>query len=184
MMKLNKRSLVLLIAVTLLLTFTVSGTVAFLAAGTDPVTNVFTPVEVDTFIDEDVSVGSKSEIKVINKETDKTIPVYVRVAVAGNWVDEAGNIVAPWDDDAITISSAWQKSGEYYYYTYVLPVGATTPNLLATAITDAGMPVGAHHLEVTVVHQSIQATPKDAAKAVWGETAAGLLSDNVAPATN
>ena len=171
MKKFNKKSLVLLVCVAMLLTFTVSGTVAFLADGSGPVTNVFTPVEVDTKIEETVTAGSKSSIRVQNNNQDKNIPVYVRVAVSGYWVDTAGNIVAPWNA-SIKISDTWEQGpGGFYYYKSELAVGALTSNLLAEAISQpTNKPAGADHLVVTVVHQAIQSQPASAATEAWGWT--------------
>lgn len=170
MKRFPKKPLVLLIGVALLLTFTVSGTVAFLADNTAELTNTFTPVEVDTKIVEEVTAGSKSSIKVENIQADNHIPVYVRVAVVGNWVDASGNIVAPWKLDSYN-STDWTKGSDgFYYYKRVLNVGSRTENLLSTPITDANKPEGAADLIVTVVHQSVQAEPASAVTNAWGWT--------------
>lgn len=164
-----KKPVMLLIAVTLLLTFTVSGTVAFLAANTGELTNTFTPVQVDTKIEEGFKDGTKNSIKVLNKNLDTNIPVYVRVAVFGNWVDENGNIVEPWYGP-VSHNDSWEYSGSFYYYKRVLEVGAYTDELLKTPITWDRKPEGAHHLEVSVVHQAIQAEPASAVIDAWGWT--------------
>jgi len=171
MKKFHKKSLVLLVCVALLLTFTVSGTVAFLADNSGPVTNVFTPVEVDTKIVESVTAGSKSSIQVQNNPGDNHIPVYVRVAVSGYWVDDAGNIVAPWNEP-IEIKDTWMLGpGGFYYYKSELAVGVSTDNLLAKAISQpANKPAGADHLVVTVVHQAVQSQPATAVQNAWGVT--------------
>ena len=168
MKRFHKKSLVLLAALTLLLTVTVSGTVAFLSVSSGPVTNTFTPVQVDTVINETVSKGEKSSITVTNKDLKKNIPVYVRVAVYGNWVDATGKILQPWSVLSSYNTAYWEESGGYYYYKSELAVGATTSNLLEDPITDAEMPAGADHLEVVVVHQAIQSQPIDAVKSAWG----------------
>ena len=170
MKRFPKKPLVLLIGIALLLTFTVSGTVAFLADNTAELTNTFTPVEVDTRIVEGITAGSKSSIAVENIRADNHIPVYVRVAVMGNWVDASGKIVAPWKLTSYNTANWELGPGNFYYYKGVLAVGATTPNLLSGAITETGKPDGAHHLEVTVVHQSVQADPASAVTNAWGWT--------------
>ena len=173
MKRFPKKPLVLLIGIALLLTFTVSGTVAFLADNTAELTNTFTPVEVDTKIIENVSAGAKSSIKVQNIQADNHIPVYVRVAVVGNWVDENGAIVAPWELSAYNTASWTKRSDGFYYYNSVLPVGDTTAELLASGgikESDYTRPEGADHLVVTVVHQSIQADPASAVTNAWGWT--------------
>lgn len=157
MKRIPVKTLVLLAAAAVLLTFAVGGTVAFLTAGPKVVVNTFSPVQVDTKIVENLSVESKSGIAVQNPQNDKSIPAYVRVAVVGNWVDAEGNIVAPWSAPT-SPASGWTRGNDgFYYYNSILAVGKTTSDLFSSAITHAGMPEDAHHLMVTVVHQSIQA---------------------------
>lgn len=176
MKKLHRKSLVLLIALALLLTCAVSGTVAYLSVESGPVTNTFTPVQVDTKIVETLQkvngVQTKSGIQVLNKDLATNIPVYVRVAVYGNWVDANGRIIAPWSGLSEYNEDKWTKVGNYYYYKDVLAVGETTENLLAAnaPIYEESKPEGVQRLEVTVIHQSIQAEPVGAVKDAWGWT--------------
>lgn len=182
MKKFHKKSLMLLVCVTLLLTFTVSGTVAFLADNSGSVTNTFTPVEVDTKIVEAVTAGSKSSIQVQNNVGDNHIPVYVRVAVSGYWVDASGtNIVEPWDG-AIVVNETpnsdandkiangkWGFSGGYYYFTVPVKQGELTTNLLRDPITGTKRENG-DYLVINVVHQAIQSQPASAVTEAWGWT--------------
>lgn len=178
MKKFHKKSLVLLVCVAMLLTFTVSGTVAFLADNSGSVTNTFTPVEVDTMIveNEDFSTTHiKKSIQVKNNPGENHIPVYVRVSVSGYWVDADGNIVAPWDGSFDYNDASWTKENGFYYYRSELAVGDTTEDLLAENATISqptgdDVPAGADHLVVTVVHQAIQSQPVDAVKAAWNWT--------------
>lgn len=156
MKKFHGKSIVLLAVLAVMLALPVSGTMAYLVVGTGELVNTFTPVQVDTVINETVVKGSKSAIKVENKDDEKNIPVYVRVAVVGNWVNESGQIVAPWPAPAC--ASGWTKAGDgFYYYNSVLQVGTETSELFSVAITEEGKPDGADHLVVTVVHQAVQA---------------------------
>ncbi len=178
MKKFHKKSLVLLVCVTLLLTFTVSGTVAFLADNSGSVTNTFTPVEVDTYIYEVTAAGNKSVIQVVNKTGNQYIPVYVRVAVSGYWVNTDGNIVEPWDgqlsvngtpDTNMTDNVAngkWVRSGNYYYFTVPVKQGEVTTNLLASAIKGTKKDNG-DYLVINVVHQAIQSQPASAVTEAW-----------------
>lgn len=165
MKKLNKKSLVLLICAALLLTFTVSGTVAYLVADTDPVENVFTPASVDTEIFEEVSGNTKSVIKVTNAQN--SIDVFVRVAVIGNWVKD-GQVVESWTPAAnqFNLTDWVEHDGFYYFKSVVAPRGATS-DLLATNIVSTTRESDGAHLEVTVIHQSIQAEPETTVEQVW-----------------
>lgn len=169
MKKLNKKSLVLLVCVALLLTCAVGSTVAYLKDKTDSITNTFTPAEVTTEIVEGFDEDVKSNVGVKNTGT---VPVYVRVAVIGNWCDENGNVVAPWTDNISYNTTNWKKVDGYYYYMGVLNAGASTPNLFDSyTYKDADIPAGADHLVLTVLHQSIQAEPDAAIKDKWGSDA-------------
>ena len=170
MKKFHMKSLLLLTALVMLLTCTVSGTAAFLTVGSGTVTNTFTPIQVDTKIEETFSKdGGKTSIKILNKDDPKNIPVYVRAAIYGYWVKE-GKIVAPWLG-SVSATDSWTCVNGYYYYTKVLEVGTTTDELLQSPITAGTPPVEGAHLELTVVHQAIQTTPADAlADAGWDWT--------------
>ncbi len=155
-----KKSWILIAAVTLLLTFTVSGTVAWLADSTGELVNTFTPGTVDTEVDEpNKTEQSKPEIYIKNKGS---VDVYVRVAIVANWVKD-GKVVAKWEGPIVYDTAYWTLDGGYYYYNKVLPANAdtarVTDNLLKNPITydsDAA-PVEEAELEVMVIHQSIQA---------------------------
>ncbi len=164
MMKITKKSLLLLIATALLLTVTVSGTVAYLMAGTDPVVNNFTPGVMDTKIEEVVSTGAKDSI-VIELHNDSNMDAYVRVALIGNWIDAQGNVIAPWNPQEMASGfvlndAAWVRGpGGYYYHKTRIKPGQPTANLLKQrlVITQGDMQSGAKELVLAVVHQSIQA---------------------------
>ena len=173
MKKLHRKGIVLLIALALLLTCAVGGTVAYLSVGSGPVTNTFTPAILDTKIVEDFADGEKSSIAVQN---NGTIDAYVRVGVYGYWAVKDGDnerIVAPWAS-TVTPADGWEKGADgWYYYPQKLTPNATTPNLLSPAITAADKPAGydTAYLVVNVIHQSIQTEPDQAlSDAKWGWT--------------
>lgn len=162
MKKLNTKSLVLLVCVALLLTCAVGSTVAYLVDKTDSITNTFTPAKVTTEITEDFDKKVKSSIKIHNK--DESINVWVRVAIIGNWVKD-GQIVAPWTGTVDCNTPDWSlESDGYYYYKSVVEPGKSTTELLKTGIT-AEMREDGAHLEITVIHQSIQSDGIDAENA-------------------
>lgn len=184
-MKLNKKSLVLLVCVALLLTFAVSGTVAFLADNSGPVVNEFTPTEVDTEIEEPgfEETNVKSTIQIRNVAGDNHIPVYVRVAVVGNWYNAEGQIVGLWEDSVTVKETAdtvdnngiangkWFAADGYYYFSVPVQPGETTTNLLGTPISETKKENG-DYLVITVVHQSIQSQPTSVVATEWGVSVA------------
>ena len=165
--KLSK-TIVLLIAVVALLAVSVSGTLAYLITSTNSIVNVFTPAIESTEIKEEFNGTSKSSVKI---ENTGNIPVYVRVKVIANWYKD-GKIVAPWTDNVSYDMSNWTKIEDYYYYKDVLSANSETANLFLSPYTykQEDVPVEGAHLEMTILHQSIQAEPTTAVHDAWGVT--------------
>lgn len=175
-MKMNRKTLALLVAFVVLLTCSVGSTVAYLVDVDDPVVNEFKPATVDTEIEEKFDKSAKTSIVIMNKGT---IEVYVRVMLVANYVDdETGAIIAPGSVTVSPLGTDWVRGEDgYYYYTKaVAAVNGKTSNLLGNMTN--GIPIdtttypGAH-LEVAVLHQSIQTQPTaalDAAHWEWRPT--------------
>lgn len=169
MKKFNMKSLVMLACVAMLLTFTVSGTVAFLAAGSDQVVNEFTPAKVTNEIDEG-DFNHKTKDQIVIKNTS-SIPVYIRVAVVGSWMKD-NKVVDDWKPE-FALGADWFEADGLYYYKYQVAAGGETSDLLGsdiTATTEDGKV-----LNVTVLSQAIQAQPKAAVEDAWGTTVANRL---------
>lgn len=167
MKKMNKKSIALLICATLLLTFTVSGTVAYLVDASGPVDNIFTPGKVDTEIYEEFDDnGAKETIKIQN--TADSIEVYVRVKLIANYVDDETGYIVKAATVSFTLGTGWvyNSNDGFYYYTKSVKPGETTENLLGSSISPDEDTVENAHLEVTVIHQSIQAEGMGATGAV------------------
>ncbi len=153
-MKISRKMLpVLLIAALLLATLGVGGTAAYFNHQTDTQRTCFTFAGVDTQLAETFDGRAQSGIAVRNAG----VPVYVRVAVIGSWVDKGGRIVAPWSGSVAHNAADWAYQDGFYYARAILQEGGVTPNLLASPITEEGKPDGADHLVLTVLHQSVQA---------------------------
>ena len=163
-MKINKKIIILLVSVTVLLTITVSGTVAFLADGTESVENKFTPTTVTTTTTEDFDNKTKSSV-VINNTSN--IPVYIRVAVIGSWMKD-GKVVDDWTP-TFTVGSDWFKSSDgFYYYRNQVAADGSTSDLLGSNIE--AITVDGKTLTVTVINQAIQGEPATAVQNAWGVT--------------
>ena len=163
MKNLKRKSIVLLIAVAALLTLAIGGTVAYLIDVTPDVVNTFEPGKVETEIEEGFDNATKSSIVVKNKQD--SIPVYVRVAVTGNWWKDE-KIVESWQPN-FTLGKNWIKGADgYYYYTKIVLAGAQTDNLLGSSITASTQ--DGKVLKVEVLSQSIQAEPTSAVQEAWG----------------
>lgn len=156
MKKINKKLLALLISAALLLTFAVSGTVAFLADSTGAVVNTFEPTHVIVSVTDSISEGGIKNKVVIKNESN--IKAYIRAAVVANWCNEDGQIVMPWNG-SITPKTGWTRGESDGYYYYKDPVAANTvvPTPLFDSYTAPTPPVAGLHLEMDILVQGIQA---------------------------
>lgn len=140
----RKKPLSLLVALALLLTLAVGGSLAWLVSN-DQVSNSMEPGNVPITINETVSGTTKSSVTVTN---DGNIQAYIRVAVIANAVDEDGNVTVG-AKPTFTVSSDWTLIDGYYYYNGVVePKGATAP-LFTDSVDFAGG-------EVNILAESIQ----------------------------
>ena len=163
------KSSALIIALALILVLAVGGTVAYIFTQTDPVINTFSPTEAKITVNEETNDNQKTEIIVKNNSTG--VPVYIRVALVANMIDEAGNVTGAADVPTFTLGDDWKEGSDgYYYYTKAVPVGGSTGNLLEKAMTlDENM-------QVVVLADAIQAIPKQAVIDAWGQTIADQLN--------
>lgn len=147
----------------------IGGTVAYLTDNTAPVVNVFAPAEVQGEVDEDFDGEKKTSITVKNTGT---IPCYIRVMLAPYYVDANGNPVGSFADGSpavwspgFTLGSGWTQIGNYYYYTTPVAVGASTGNLLGSAITL--QTVNGYRQALDVFAECIQAEPAGVMQNTW-----------------
>lgn len=157
------KSSALIIALALILVLAVGGTVAYIFTQTDPVINTFTPTEAKITVDEDTNSNQKTSITVKNISTG--VPVYIRVALVANMIDEAGNVTGAADVPTFTLGENWIKGSDgYYYYKTPVQVGQSTGNLLAAPMKLA------NNMQVVVLADAIQAEPTTAVTQAWGVT--------------
>ena len=160
MKKLNKKTLLLLALVLIVLVGTVSGTVAWITTNTNPVINMFSPAEVKVVVTDDVDGKTKSNVTIKNTgDTD----AYIRAAIAACWYKD-GKIVAAWDESQGTFSNLpgtdWTKGADgYYYYTKSVAPNDATGSKLFDSYTAPDAPVDGAHLEMDIIVQAIQSSP-------------------------
>lgn len=166
-----RRGLVLAAALALTLIFSAGGTLAWLAAGTEDTVNTFSPAQMEIQVKEEFDGEIKKNVRVENKSETA---VYIRVALVPTWVDETTHEPvaksASLDDLTFTNlpASGWEKHGNDYYYTQPVSAGAITPELFTSAVVkDNAAPAGCT-MDLQVLAQAVQATPKDAVEAAWG----------------
>lgn len=168
MKRMNKtKTILVLAAIVLVLTCTVSGTVAFLVTKTDPVENQFTPAKVTCAVSESFNGSTKSDVKIQNTgNTD----AWIRATVVANWVKD-GKIVAPWTDNIVYKNDGWTKGSDgYYYYNSTVPSMGYTTNLF-DSYTPVEPPVDGAHLEMTIVCQAVQANLGNSAQNAFANAA-------------
>lgn len=195
--KANKRRILfaVLIAITAILTLSVSLYAYFLRHSIE-VKNVLDPaVSVDPLINEEFENGDtvKSNVNIsIDEEENRTgYPVYVRARLVITWqcTDDNGDPIVLYavpekgTDYTIDINETdWElHSDGYYYYQYIVPSEGKTKDLIeeCVALTDFTDERGnTYTLSVNVIVQTVQAvgyTDDDEKKAV--EDAWGLVPD-------
>ena len=182
------KGLMAVLALVLVLTVAVGGTIAWLSKGTDPVVNTFTMGEVNPEIKEEFDGDTKSNIGVTNSGS---VPAFVRVkllftwqegATAGNSADSTGTpgeiVGVPVTDADIdwvwSGDSNWAKGSDGYYY-YTVPLGnGDTATLLDKVEVNSNSENGRqYYLGLNILVDAVQATPADAAYDTWGVTVSG-----------
>lgn len=140
----SKKPLTLFVALVLLLTLAVGGSLAWLVSN-DNVTNSMVPGQVPITIHEKFDGTTKSGVYVTN---DGNIQAFIRVAIIANAVDEQGNVTVG-NKPTFTVSSAWTKIDDYYYYNGIVePNGGKTADLFTGPVTFNG--------EINILAESIQ----------------------------
>lgn len=143
--------------------------------------------------DVDVVGGSTNEITKKEKVSglnNGTIKSYIRAAVVGNWYNEAGQIVAPFNSSSVlpaSLANGWfsVKEGSdancnvlfYYYENAVEPGTKTSTNLIESYTKEnAGeAPIAGAHLELNIIMQAVDARKGSAAaEKAWGIDASKL----------
>lgn len=168
----SKKPLTLFVALVLLLTLAVGGSLAWLVSN-DNVTNSMVPGNVPITIDEKINGTTKESITIQNTGN---IDAYIRVAVVANKVDKDGNITvgtAP----TLELGADWQKLDDgYYYYKGVVAPKASTTTLGSIDFTDAEVNILAESIQVLGGVTSDGSASVDAWKAsfdgsIWTKTA-------------
>lgn len=169
----GRKSSVLFGAIMLFLSLLAGGTLAYIVAATDQVTNQFEPARVACR----VNVNSDNIIDVTNTGN---VDAYIRASYVVNWMDSTGSIyaIAPATGEySVGINSTdWQlhTDGYYYYKHRVTPEpdnvdsDEDTTKYLVTFVSVTGTPPSTDYtLNVEVVAEAIQA---DGAKVEGGTT--------------
>lgn len=157
-----RKATALVIAVALIVVMAIGGTVAWLTSQTGSVINKFTPASSGITIEEETKENFKTQIAVKNTGD---VDVYVRVSLVANYFDEKDNITAgaKVPDFKLNTDNWFLGKDGYYYYKTPLSVDEVTSDLLAS---DSKMKLE-DNMQVTVLAQSVQATPSNVVTEAW-----------------
>ena len=158
MKRMKKKSLLLAAGIVLMLTIAIGGTIAYLVANTESITNTFEPGGVPISVDESFTGGVKSDVKITN---DGNVPAYIRAKIIVTWKDAQGNVSAVkpvlGTDYSMNINTAdWTEAGGFYYYKESVEATGKTTNLIESC-TKTGTPPDGYDLSVEIIAESIQA---------------------------
>lgn len=161
----HSRHILMLVSVLLICICVTGATLAYLMHSSGKLTNTFNPSQVTSDVVE--TFGSpyttKESVKIHNSGD---IPAFVRAAVIFTWRDEQGNIAPYLPGEEYSIEwnygegKKWFKSGDYYYYSDVVPAGTSTADALITSIQDVQTKTvngKVYYLSVEILSSAIQA---------------------------
>ena len=164
----SRKAIVLAIAVVLLLSATVTGTLMYLVSKTASVTNTFDPAHVSCEVQENFD---KTVKKNVNVKNTSDIDAYLRVKlvtyrVNGDGEQIGGTAAIP----EFALGDGWfEKDGFYYYNKPVAPdktpaadlIGNSGITLVEYTDADGGRQV------VEVIAEAIQSVPTSVVKDMW-----------------
>ena len=159
------------VAVALLLTLAIGGTVAWLSVKTEPVDNTFLPSEVSCKVTEEFNgvTGVKTDVNVTNTGD---IDAFIRVKLVSYRTNEKGeHIGGTAEIPNFTLGTGWTEYGGYYYYIYPVAPGQQPQYALAAsmALTGAYTDADGGRQALDVMAEAIQSVPEAAVKAAWGD---------------
>ena len=160
----SKKPLTLFVALVLLLTLAVGGSLAWLVSN-DDVTNSMEPGNVPITINETLNGTSKTSVTITN---NGNIQAFIRVAIIANAVDKNGDIIVGPAPTYTVDSRKWTQIGDYYYYNGIVEPSDTTDPLFTGE-------VGFTNGEINILAESIQVlggvnSDGSASDDAWGHT--------------
>ena len=135
------KRIVMLVALVMILTAAIGGTIAYIVTSTNDVENTFTPGKVSCEINEAFTGALKEDVTIRNTGNTEA---YIRAAIIVTWKStESGSTntyaTAPQEGQyTMTLGSDWIPGEDgYYYYKSPLAPGYSTRELFTTVTFDA-----------------------------------------------
>lgn len=164
------RSLIMIASVAVVLLL-VKQTQAWLLDQTAVRENQFTVAKINHEIEEEFNGALKTNVRVTNTGNTKS---FIRVLVLPQWLDKnTSTPVGLVAEETYQISfnqANWTKKGDYWYYNQPVEAGAQTDVLIKSAAPKEGLSESYRDkvFNLQVITQSVQATPIEAVKDLWG----------------
>ncbi len=166
----RSRVTALALSAVLLVALAIGGTLAWLTARSENVTNSFTVGHVSCEVTENFNktTGEKENVNVKNTGD---VPAYIRVKLVTYRTNDQGQHIGGTAElPSFTLGENWVEYGGYYYYT--LPVAAgekPTANLTDSMTLTAGYDdADGGKQAVDVMAEAIQSVPAQAVGEAWG----------------
>lgn len=164
------RMTALTVALALILTVAIGGTIAWLVTKSNSITNTFQPSQVTCEVKEDFNkdTGVKENITVQNTGD---IDAFIRVKLVTYRTNDQGQHIGGTATlPNFTLGENWVEYGGYYYYTKPVAPGDTPAANLADSmtLTEAYNDADGGHQAIDVMAEAIQSVPEAAVKAAWG----------------
>lgn len=155
------------LALLVVVLFSVDATLAYLTTQTSGITNTFTSSQVSTQVTEDFNGTTKSNVNATN--TGDTA-AYIRIKLVTYRVnDKMEHIGGTAEIPTFTPGSGWVEKDGYYYYMQPVEPGAAPAASLIDSINlkkyddaDGGKQV------IEVMAEAIQSQPASAVQSAWG----------------
>ena len=167
----SRKVIVLAIAVVLLLSATVTGTLMYLVSKTTAVTNTFEPATVTCKVKENFDGTVKKDVTVKNTSN---IDAYLRVKLVTYRVNDKGERIGGTATiPNFALGDGWFKKDGFYYYNEPVASGKTpktdligSDGIKLVEYTDAD---GGRQV-IEVIAEAIQSVPTDVVKTKWNVT--------------
>lgn len=156
------------LATVLLLALAIGGTVAWLTANGQPITNTFNPSKVTCEVTENFDGTTKTNVNVTNTGD---IDAYIRVKLVTYRTNAQGHHIGGTAAlPQFTLGEGWLEYNGYYYYTKpVAPGGKPATNLADSMTLTASYPdADGGKQAIDVMAEAIQSVPAEAVGQVWG----------------
>ncbi len=176
----RSRVTALALSAVLLVALAIGGTLAWLTARSENVTNSFTVGHVSCQVTEDFNktTGEKKNVNVTNTGD---VPAYIRVKLVTYRTNADGQHIGGTATlPSFTLGTGWVQSGDYYYYTKpVAPNQKPETNLTdsMTLTADYNDADGGKQA-IDVMAEAIQSVPAQAVGEAWGVS---ISEGSVAP---